>query len=356
MKNQVVLVAGGTGGHINAAIALGERLEKKNFSVSYLTGQRPLDYKLFKGLKVEHLASWPLRTKNPAKLISAIFRNALVFVSIYKRFKTDRPKFVVGAGGYVCGPTLLAAKIQKIPVFIIEQNAVLGLTNRMLARMSDLIFTHFKETKNLPLSLSARVRVVGNPTRASIAYQKARLRDDVLRILVFGGSLGATQINELIQRLAKDDSANQIEIIHQTGKDANPTFETGKNVTYQAFKYLDNIQDQYTWCDVVVARAGASTVAELRIVKKPCFLIPFPQATDNHQWWNATQYRDEADYHVEVVDPRASQDDLYKSLKGFLLSAFNGTLRTSQSLSITVDSGDKALEEIFRYVGTIQEN
>jgi UDP-N-acetylglucosamine--N-acetylmuramyl-(pentapeptide) pyrophosphoryl-undecaprenol N-acetylglucosamine transferase len=356
MKNLVVLVAGGTGGHINAAIALGERLEKKNFSVSYLTGQRPLDYKLFNGLQVQHLASWPLRTKNPFKFISAIVRNTVVFLNIFKLFKSQRPSFVVGAGGYVCGPTLLAAKLQRIPIFIIEQNAVLGLTNRMLARMSDLIFTHFTETKNLPPSLAARVRVVGNPTRASIAYQKPRTRDDVLRILVFGGSLGATQINGLIQRLAKDDSPNRIEIIHQTGKDANPTFVTGKNVTYQAFKYLDSIQDQYTWCDVIVARAGASTVAELRIVKKPCFLIPFPQATDNHQWWNATQYRDEADYHVEVVDPRASQDDLYKTLKGFLLSAFNGTLRTSQSLSITVDSGDKALEEIFRYVGTIQEN
>ncbi|MFP5492283.1 MAG: UDP-N-acetylglucosamine--N-acetylmuramyl-(pentapeptide) pyrophosphoryl-undecaprenol N-acetylglucosamine transferase [Bacteriovoracia bacterium] len=356
MKNHVFLVAGGTGGHINAAIALGERLEKKNFSVSYLTGQRPLDYKLFKGLNVDHLASWPLRTKNPIKLISALFRNSLVFLSIYKRFKVERPQFVVGAGGYVCGPTLLAAKIQKIPVFIIEQNAVLGLTNRMLARMSDLIFTHFKETKNLPPSLSSRVRIVGNPTRSSIAFQKARIPDDILRILVFGGSLGATQINELIQRLAKDDSPKRFEIIHQTGKDDNPTLVTGKNVSYQAFKYLDSIQDQYAWCDVVVARAGASTVAELRIVKKPCFLIPFPQATDNHQWWNATQYRDEVDYHVEVVDSRASQDELYKSLKGFLLSASNGTLRTSQSLSITVDSGDKALEEIFRYVGTIQEN
>lgn len=356
MKKYAVLVAGGTGGHINAAIALGERLEKKKFAIRYLTGQRPLDYKLFKGLNVEHLASWPLRTKNPIKLFNSIIRNLIVFINIYKSFKSERPIFVVGAGGYVCGPTLLAAKLQKIPIFIIEQNAVLGLTNRLLARMSDLIFTHFKETKNIPSSLTSRVRIVGNPTRASITYNKPRVPEDNLRLLVFGGSLGANQINELVARLVVAGSDFPIEVIHQTGKDENPLITPGKNVTYRAQKYLDNIQDQYSWCDAVVARAGASTVSELRIIKKPSFLIPFPQATDNHQWWNASQYRDEVDYHVEVVDPRASQDNLYQSLVVFLKGAFNGTLRTSQSLSITVDSGDKALEEIFRYVGIIQKN
>lgn len=96
--SRVVLVAGGTGGHINAAIALGERLSSQGYQVQYLSGMRPLDYKLFRGMNVEHLGSWPLRTKNPFKLFMAIFRNTLVFAHILVNFIKQRPKFIVGAG------------------------------------------------------------------------------------------------------------------------------------------------------------------------------------------------------------------------------------------------------------------
>ncbi len=356
MTKYAVLVAGGTGGHINAAIALGERLSAQQFEVSYLTGQRPLDYKLFAKLPVEHLASWPLRTKDPIKLLSSIARNFLVFIKIFRNFQTKRPNFVVGAGGYVCGPTLLAAKIQGIPVFIFEQNAVLGLTNKLLARLSTVIFTHFRDTQGIPDSLSSKVRVVGNPTRSSIAHTPARAQDGHLRVLVFGGSLGATQINDLVGEWVQRDQAGLVEVIHQTGQDQQPKFVAGKNVTYHATKYLDNIQEQYAWCDVLIARAGASTVAELRIVRKPCFLIPFPQATDNHQWWNALRYRDEVDYTVDVVEPRAPRSEMAERLAAFLTKAKQGSLRTSQITPLAVDSGEVALREIFRHVGTIQKN
>jgi UDP-N-acetylglucosamine--N-acetylmuramyl-(pentapeptide) pyrophosphoryl-undecaprenol N-acetylglucosamine transferase len=356
MSNYAVLVAGGTGGHINAAIALGERLSSQHFEVSYLTGQRPLDYKLFAKLPVKHLASWPLRTKNPIKLLSSVARNFLVFLKVFRSFQTKRPHFVVGAGGYVCGPTLLAAKLQGIPVFIFEQNAVLGLTNKLLARLSTVIFTHFRDTLGIPDALSSKVRVVGNPTRSSIAHTPARPPDGNLRVLVFGGSLGATQINDLVCEWVQRDQAGLVTVIHQTGQDQQLKFVAGKNVTYQATKYLDNIQDQYAWCDVLIARAGASTVAELRIVRKPCFLIPFPQATDNHQWWNALKYRDEVDYTVDVVEPRAPRSEMAERLAAFLTMAKEGSLRTSQITPLAVDSGEMALREIFRHVGTIQKN
>jgi UDP-N-acetylglucosamine--N-acetylmuramyl-(pentapeptide) pyrophosphoryl-undecaprenol N-acetylglucosamine transferase len=356
MSRYAVLVAGGTGGHINAAVALGERLVAQNFEVSYLTGQRPLDYKLFAKLPVQHLASWPLRTKNPLKLASSVVRNFIVFLKIFRSFRTKRPRFVVGAGGYVCGPTLLAARLQGIPVFIFEQNAVLGLTNKLLARLSTVIFTHFRDTQGIPASLASKVRVVGNPTRSSIAYTPPRIHDGELRLLVFGGSLGASQINDLVYEWVQRDSAGPVTVIHQTGQDQQPKFAVGKNVTYLPTKYLENIQEQYAWCDVLVARAGASTVAELRIVRKPCFLIPFPQATDNHQWWNALRYRDEADYAVDVVEPRAPRSEMAERLAAFLAKAKEGSLRPSQITPLAVDSGEVALREIFRHVGTIQEN
>jgi UDP-N-acetylglucosamine--N-acetylmuramyl-(pentapeptide) pyrophosphoryl-undecaprenol N-acetylglucosamine transferase len=356
MKRYAVLVAGGTGGHINAAIALGERLQKKEFEIFYLSGQRPLDYKLFANRPVMHLGSWPLRTSNPLKLVNAVVRNIFVFVSILVDFIKRRPNFVVGAGGYVCGPTLLAAKLIGIPVYIFEQNAVLGLTNKLLARICNIIFTHFKITKGIPESLQGKVRVVGNPTRAVIQFKKAAAFESPLKILVFGGSLGATQINEVIADIVQNDFAMPISIIHQTGRDEDMKVNIGKNGQYTQKKYLDNIEEQYNWCDVLVARAGASTISELRIVRKPAFIIPFPQATDNHQWWNAIQYKEETDYDVEIVDPKLSRQEIGKRLAAFLALGQSHSLKTSQLIPLAVDSSEVALREIFSNAGIIQKN
>src|SRR6478752_6987880 len=153
MKN-AVLVAGGTGGHINAAIAIGEALSSEGWSVHYLTGKRPLDYKLFKGQKVRHLDSKPLRTNNPFQFISNVVMNFVSFFTILFEFLKNRPTFIVGAGGYVCGPSLLAGFLLFIPVFIIEQNAVMGLTNRILGWISTSIFVHFTKTRGLSAHLA----------------------------------------------------------------------------------------------------------------------------------------------------------------------------------------------------------
>ncbi|MBY0515818.1 MAG: UDP-N-acetylglucosamine--N-acetylmuramyl-(pentapeptide) pyrophosphoryl-undecaprenol N-acetylglucosamine transferase [Bacteriovoracaceae bacterium] len=356
MKRYAVLVAGGTGGHINAAIALGERLLKKDFEIFYLSGQRPLDFKLFANRPVRHLGSWPLRTSNPLKLINAMIRNIFVFFSILIFFIKKRPSFVVGAGGYVCGPTLLAAKILGVPIYIFEQNAVLGLTNKLLAKISNIIFTHFKNTKGIPEGLLRKVKVVGNPTRSAIQFKKPAPLDSTLKVLVFGGSLGATQINEVIWDIVQLDYMKPISIIHQSGRDEEMKLKIGKNVEYIQKKYLDNIEEQYNWCDVLVARAGASTISELRIVRKPAFIIPFPQATDNHQWWNAIQYKEETDYDVEIVDPKLPKLEIAKRLAAFLALGQSHSLKTSQLIPLAVDSSEVALREIFSNAGIIQKN
>lgn len=356
MSALVVLVAGGTGGHINAAIALGERLRLRGYEIQFLTGQRPLDHKLFQGLNARHLESWPLRTKNPMKLLRSLVKNFRVFVEIYKSFKQRRPDFAVGAGGYVCGPTLLAAKLQGIPVFIIEQNAVLGLTNRLLAKFSDLILTHFKHTRNLPVGLQPKVRVVGNPTRSSIVYTAPRKIEAPLRVLVFGGSLGAQQINRAIELLIQGDHGIGLDIIHQTGSDEKPQVSLAPGVSYRATKYIDNIQLDYAWADVVVARAGASTVSEMRIIRKPCLLIPYPQATDNHQVWNARELREEKVSAVKIADANSTAETLRDELVEFFKSALGAEFQASQDGTIAVDSADKAIEEIIRHVGALKKN
>lgn len=339
-----VLVAGGTGGHINAALAVGEALEEKGFGVQYLTGKRHLDYKLFQNQKVRHLNSRPLRTKNPITLIKNIFLNLLSFLQILSSYLRKRPAFVVGAGGYVCGPTLLAAFLLGIPVYIIEQNAFMGLTNRILGWISRKIFVHFSETRGLSPNLARKVRVVGNPTRKSIRPPGPKTNSEKVRVLVFGGSLGAAQINDVISDLLRDPPFEALEIHHQTGSAlATPPATT---VAYSPMAYIDDIQKEYEWCDVIISRSGASTVSELRIIKKPTLIFPFPQATDNHQVFNAEILQKESDFEIVVLPPRLPRAEALVKTKEFLQKARDKELLESSTPALPNSTCEAILREI----------
>lgn len=350
MKNFAVLVAGGTGGHINAALAVGEALVEEGWEVQYLTGKRPLDYKLFHSKPVQYLSSRPLRTNNPIQLLRNVFANALSFAFVFMKFLKSRPRFVVGAGGYVCGPTLLAAFLQGIPVYIIEQNAVMGLTNRILGWISSRIFVHFTQTKGLSPNLLKRVRVVGNPTRKSIQPVPTSARGDKLKVLVFGGSLGATQINEIIYSILQNPPFREMSIHHQIGGDL-PLPLINTEVDYLPMNYIDHIQREYEWCDVIISRSGASTVSELRIIRKPTLIIPYPKATDNHQWYNAEIFRQESDFDVVVLKPDISHEDAVEKTKEFLTKARDQELRMTSSQAIENNTTFRILSEIKNDIG-----
>ncbi len=340
-----VLVAGGTGGHINAALAVGEALTEKGYEILYITGKRPLDYKLFKGHNVRNIDSKPLRTNNPFTLVKNISHNFISFFSIFYLFISKRPNFIVGAGGYVCGPTLLAGFLQRVPVFIIEQNAVMGLTNKILGWISSRIFVHFTKTKGLSPSLAKKVRVVGNPTRKSIRPVQNKILDTNLKVFVFGGSLGAAQINKVIFDLLKNSPIQNLSIHHQLGS-GQKVPEIATTVDYVPMEYIDNIQAEYEWCDVIIARAGASTVSELAIIKKPVLIFPYPQATDNHQLYNAQIFKEESDFTVEVLDPKSPHDVCLKQTQEFLVKASKEALKYSQ----TPHSGNQTCSEILKEI------
>lgn len=345
-----VLVAGGTGGHINAALAVGEALKEEGFEISYLTGKRALDYKLFQGQNVRNLDSKPLRTNNPITLVKNIIMNVMSFLTIFFSYMKKRPQFIVGAGGYVCGPTLLAGYLQGIPVFIIEQNAVMGLTNKILGWISGRIFVHFTETQGLSGKLKEKVRVVGNPTRKSIQPVPVKTVNGPLKVLVFGGSLGASQINDIIFDIAKNPPFVELSIHHQIGFSSMPDGLEAK-IDYTPMAYIDNMQKEYEWCDVIIARSGASTVSELAIIKKPVLIIPFPQATDNHQWFNAEIFRKESDFSVEVLDPKIKHADAVKRVTEFLRQAHAGQLRLTKGPGAGNTTCVQVLKEIRAYVG-----
>lgn len=342
---KAVLVAGGTGGHINAALAIGECFLAEGWDIQYVTGKRPLDFKLFKGQKVLHLDSKPLRTKNPVQLFTNIVMNFMSFFSILWLFLKNKPRFIVGAGGYVCGPTLLAGFILGIPVFIIEQNAVMGLTNKILGWISTRIFVHFSKTLGLSSHLSKKVRVVGNPTRKSIQPPPPKVFDGELKVLVFGGSLGASQINEVIFAVLKNPELKSVSIHHQLGGDQKAP-EIPTTINYLPMNYIDNMQKEYEWCDVIISRAGASTVSELAIIKKPVLIFPYPAATDNHQVYNANIFKEEADFTVEILDPKLTHKECVKLTQDFLVKASRQELKYSQNPSRGNHTCDEVLREI----------
>ena len=349
-KKYAVLAAGGTGGHINAALAVGEAFRDEDYEVLYLTGKRALDYKLFKGQNVRHLSSRPLRTNNPITLVKNILMNVFSFISIFFHYLIKRPSFIVGAGGYVCGPTLLAGYLQFIPVFIIEQNAFMGLTNRLLGWFASRIFVHFTKTRGLSAALKAKVRVVGNPTRKAIQPVQPKKVEGALKVLVFGGSLGATQINKVVFDILKSNPSFPLEIHHQLGGDQKaPEIQT--NVTYVPMTYIEQIQNEYEWCDVLLTRSGASTVSELAIIKKPVLIIPFPAATDNHQWFNAEIFREESDFTVEVLDPKVAHDEAVRKTQDFLQRAYAQQLKYSNNPSAGNNTCVEITREIKEYVG-----
>lgn len=350
MKKYAVLAAGGTGGHINAALAVGEALKEKGFEILYLTGKRPLDYKLFNGHNVRNLDSKPLRTKNPFILVKNIISNLLSFFSLIAFFAKDRPRFIVGAGGYVCGPSLLAGFILGIPVFIIEQNAVMGLTNKILGWISQIIFVHFSKTKGLSAHLKKKVKVVGNPTRKSIQPVANKKFDGELKVLVFGGSLGASQINKVIFDILKNPPVAKLSIHHQLGGEQKaPDIET--KVNYVPMNYIDHIQNEYEWCDVIICRSGASTISELAIIRKPVLIFPFPAATDNHQFYNAEIFKEEVDFTVEVLDPSLAHTECVKRTEDFIVKATHGELKYSQTALSRNNTCDEILREIKTHVG-----
>lgn len=285
-------VAGGTGGHINAALAIGEFFQKEGRDVFYITGQRKLDYKIFSPVKetVLHIPARPLLAKNIFYQLWSVLLNTWCFYKCFFYFLYDRPQGVLGCGGYVCGPTLLAAFILRIPIAILEQNAVLGFTNKVLSYIAPKIFVNYDLVH---LQASQKVIKVGNPIRSRlINYKRTAKKGEKINILIFGGSLGARDFNQIVIDLVNWDGGLELSLRHQVGLKQNFIIEKKKH-EYEQYEYLVEIEKDYDWADFIICRAGASSLSELQLVKKPCVLIPYPHAAGNHQYYNARSFCEE---------------------------------------------------------------
>lgn len=283
----VMIMAGGTGGHIFPAAAVADALKANGANVQWLGSQRgmeqPIVEKLgykFYGLPVSAWHGGVLR-----KLMTPI--NLLLSLWVcFRLFKKDKPEVVVGFGGYPSAPGGLMAIWLKIPLVLHEQNGTPGLTNKKLAKRADVVLQAF------PHTFTEDYPVVGNPVRKNLTNvplpsSRDKSQEGRLNVLVLGGSLGAQAINELMPKAVKL-LRNPIKIWHQTGKGKKASVSTEYDQPDATVtEFIDDMHDAYTWADVVVARSGASTVSELAAVGLPSILIPYPWHGDKQQYKNA---------------------------------------------------------------------
>jgi UDP-N-acetylglucosamine--N-acetylmuramyl-(pentapeptide) pyrophosphoryl-undecaprenol N-acetylglucosamine transferase len=294
MTRVALVMAGGTGGHVFPALATARVLQRRGYDIVWLGTQRGIESRLVPeaGIPVEWLSVSGLRGKGLITLLLAPVRLAVALFQALRAVVKHKPSVVLGAGGFASGPGGVAAWLLRRPLVVHEQNAVAGMTNRVLARLADRVLEGF------PGSFGRGVRAehVGNPVRPEIAAvappeRRYPAREGRARLLVFGGSQGAARLNAVVPAaLAELPAALRPEVIHQTGRhgyDETVAAYQSRGIEADVRPFIDDMAGAYGWADFAVCRSGALTVAELAAAGVPAVLVPFPAAVDDHQTRNA---------------------------------------------------------------------
>jgi len=297
LSKHVLIVAGGTGGHVMPALAVAHCLMEQQYKVSWLGTKKGLEATLIpklgfplytiqvKGLRRTKWLNWMLA---PFMLIKALWQS-------FKIVHRVKPQVLLCMGGYVCGPAALAAWLKGIPIVLHEQNAVAGTTNRILALFSKKIIIAFPKVFE---RFATKVIQAGNPVRQEIInirnqppILKESTENQTIRILILGGSMGAQALNEVVPlALALCRGSKNIEVWHQTGTKhlaATRQLYQKKQLPVKISDFIDDMAQAYQWADILICRSGALTIAEIAAVGVASILIPFPYAVDDHQTQNA---------------------------------------------------------------------
>ncbi len=297
MTKTLMVMAGGTGGHVYPAMAVADSLKEKGWQIVWLCTEGGMENRLIankhydkamitmKGVRGKGLLSW---VKLPLNLLKACKQ-------AYQAVKQNKPNLILGMGGFAAFPGGIMAKLLGVPLVIHEQNSVAGLTNKVLAKISNITLSAF------PSAFGDKATLIGNPVRKDIVKVMHPVyrfddRDELLRVLVVGGSLGAKVLNETLpEAFAKVNAIRPIEVIHQAGEkhiDGLQRAYKNAGVKAQPVAFIKNMSDVYEWADVVICRSGALTVAELSAAGVASVLVPFPFAVDDHQTTNGAYLAD----------------------------------------------------------------
>lgn len=297
----LMVMAGGTGGHVYPALAVADELRSRGWDVFWLGTRHGLEARVVPaaGIDMVWVSMGGVRGKGVLRKLLLPATLLVAFWQSLRAILQRRPDVVLGMGGYTAFPGGMIASLLNRPLAIHEQNSVGGLTNRVLACLADRVLTAFPQAfsgdRDKPIPCRrVETEWVGNPVRADIAGVATAHRagrTGPLRLLVVGGSLGAQALNELVpSALALLPADRRPQVVHQSGRqhvDALRANYTAAGVAADVREYIEDMAAEYRACDFAICRAGAMTVAELACAGVPAVLVPFPHAVDDHQTGNA---------------------------------------------------------------------
>lgn len=324
---RILIAAGGTGGHLYPGIALARCFQARypGTEVAFIGRKGGLEERLVprEGFPLHLVKARAFKGRSKGQQLGSLVALAFGTWQALRLMQRWRPHLVVGAGGYVMGPAILAATMLRLPRVVMEQNVIPGMTVRTMARYAHWVFTSFAESATY---LAGRnVQCTGTPIRQDIAAVAGMPpdRDTQVHLFIFGGSQGAHRINQatidMLPQLKRHQQ--QLALVHQTGEaDAAAVKHAYEQHGVQAevAPFLYDMANRYRWAHVIVCRAGASTLAELTACGKPAILIPYPYAADNHQWHNAVALQKQGAARV-IPDAELTGERLYTELQALLL-------------------------------------
>ena len=302
----IIIAGGGTGGHVFPALAVAKGLRKTlpAARVTFVGTARGIESKIIprEGYDLRFIRSEGLVGKSLLKTALSLLKIPISMMDSFGILKDIRPELVIGVGGYSSGPVLLCAKLMGIPTLIHEQNTVPGLANKLLGKFVDTVaVTYHESMKFFP---KERVFLTGNPVREEVlngdrerGYETFSLNRDLFTIFVFGGSLGASHINEAVGEALTylEPFKDKVQFLHQTGEkdfDSMKELYSSKGFKGTVIPFAHQMADAYSVADLVISRAGATTLAELTACGKAAILVPFPYSAGNHQEINARKLWD----------------------------------------------------------------
>jgi UDP-N-acetylglucosamine--N-acetylmuramyl-(pentapeptide) pyrophosphoryl-undecaprenol N-acetylglucosamine transferase len=331
MIRRVIVAGGGTGGHLFPGIAVVEELRRRapDVEVTFVGTAKGIEARVLppRGERLELIDVAPLKGRTPAELMRSLMMLPGACSRAFGLISTYKPELVIGVGGYASGPMLLAAAARGVPTAILEQNAHVGLTNRLLAPIVGRAYVAWEEAAE-QLGRK-RAKLYGNPVRrAFVDAARAALADPdgfearSRKILVLGGSQGARALNEAVPAALAELGLSErgLEIVHQTGaamRDAVEARYRELGVQAEVVSFVEDMARAYASASIVIARAGATTLAELCAVGRPSVLVPYPHAADDHQARNA-EALERAGAAIAIREHALTSERLRDELRGLL--------------------------------------
>lgn len=330
---RIMIAGGGTGGHLFPGLAVAEEFKRRDAAteVIFVGTESGIEARIVprEGYPIRFLRAEGLVGVTVTKKIKAMLSSCFSIVDSYRIIKTVRPDIVIGVGGYASGAAVLLASLLSIPTMILEQNSIPGLTNRILGKFVDTVCITYQES--ISFFPREKTMLTGNPVRmhifhadAETGYRLFSLEKGLFTIFAFGGSSGARSINRAIVDALQylQDLKVNIQFLHQTGQKEYETIrnayrESGFKGTITPFIY--QMGEAYAVADLVISRAGATTLAELTALGKPALLIPYPFAAGNHQELNAMKLQEIGAARM-ILDRELRGETLAQSIREFSAS------------------------------------